>query len=252
MNSKQLKISIITVCLNAKEHIETCINSVLSQTYPHIEYIIVDGDSSDGTREVLYQYEVRLDRLVSEKDNGIAQAMNKGLRLATGDYILFLNADDYLLENHTIEKAVGRMTGDIDIHGFSVLYGGDEKTVKMKSTPFSFMINFKTSIMHQGAFCKRELFDRIGPFNETFSIAMDYDFFLRAYHAKSSIQCHGYPTSFMRDTGVSSQTDFKSLQKRFAEERDAHYKNVIHPGMKMLYHMYWVLYPIYRRIKWIK
>lgn len=249
MNPKQLKISIITVCLNAKEHIETCINSVLNQTYPHIEYIIVDGDSSDGTKDILYQYKDKLDKLVSEKDNGIAQAMNKGLRLATGEYILFLNSDDYLLKNQTIEKAVTRMTGDIDIYGFSVLYGNDENFVKMKSAPFSFMINFKTRIMHQGAFCKRELFNRIGIFNETFSIAMDYEFFLRAYHAKSSIQCHGYPTSFMRDTGISSQKDFKSLQKRFAEERRAHYKNINHRGMKIVYHVYWVLYPIYRKIK---
>ena len=90
------KISIITITFNSEEHLEQTIESVAAQTYPSIEYIIVDGGSTDGTLDIIKRHEEDIDRWISEPDDGIADAFNKGIALATGDFVYFLNSDDYL------------------------------------------------------------------------------------------------------------------------------------------------------------
>src|SRR5690606_11151151 len=98
------KISIITIVYNNVRDIEYTIRSVMKQTYANIEYIIVDGFSTDGTLDVIEKYREEIAILISEKDNGIYDAMNKGLNVATGDYVLFLNSGDELYEDMTLEK----------------------------------------------------------------------------------------------------------------------------------------------------
>lgn len=100
-----MRYSIITVCFNAKKTISLCIESVLSQDYKDFEYIIIDGSSNDGTKEILKAYGGRISKIISEPDNGIYDAMNKGLALAQGDWILFLNSDDLLYEIRTLSNA---------------------------------------------------------------------------------------------------------------------------------------------------
>lgn len=95
-NTSELTISIITVCLNAVNTIETTINSVLSQSYPNMEYIIIDGLSTDGTLDIINKYRKKINHIFTEKDNGIYEAMNKGIALANGDFLYFLGADDVL------------------------------------------------------------------------------------------------------------------------------------------------------------
>lgn len=97
-----MKVSIITVALNSAKYIEDCIQSVLSQTYNNIEYIVVDGGSTDGTAEIIKQYEDRISRWISEPDKGIYDAMNKGIALATGDIIGILHSDDLYIDEHVM------------------------------------------------------------------------------------------------------------------------------------------------------
>jgi glycosyltransferase involved in cell wall biosynthesis len=119
-------ISIITVCFNAQQHIEQTIQSVIAQDYAHIEYIVIDGASTDNTLNIINKYKDSLDYFVSEPDTGISNAMNKGIKAATGDYVLFLHADDYLLSSTSIAEAVRRIlttSSHYDIYAFSILYG---------------------------------------------------------------------------------------------------------------------------------
>ncbi len=246
-----LKITIITVCLNRYHYINNCIESVLSQSYNNIEYIIIDGDSQDGTKDIIKKYDENIDRWISEKDSGISEAMNKGLSFSSGDYILFLHSDDYLLSNNSIEDAVYMIDKYSDIYAFSVVYGNKTKHIKKNSMDFSYKILFKTPIMHQGAFCKNTVFDKIGNFDTSLKIAMDYDFFLRAYLAGCTIKCIGYSLCFMRDIGLSSKKNWDSLKARFYEEKTIHYKNNKNRKMHYIYKIYWPVYLIYRYIRTI-
>src|ERR671925_70444 len=99
-----MKISVITAVLNNGRYIEDCIKSVLGQTYSNLEYIIVDGGSTDGTLDVIRMYKDRISKLISEPDSGIYDAMNKGIRIATGDVIGFLHSDDFYADEEVIEK----------------------------------------------------------------------------------------------------------------------------------------------------
>ncbi len=244
-----MMISIITICYNSEAHIETCIKSVVNQTYTNLEYIVIDGNSTDGTIAVIEKYDQQISKWISEKDSGISEAMNKGLEMAKGEYILFLHSDDYILSDGSIENAVKQMNQDSDIHAFSVTFGNEEQSTLIPSTPFSLRIWFKTNIMHQGAFCKKVLFESLGGFDESFSITMDYDFFFRASLSNCKLLCHKMPISFMRDTGISSRKDWDSLRKRFSEERKVHSKNASNPALKLIHPIYWLLYPKYRYVR---
>ena len=111
------KVSIITVCLNCSMHIRKAIESVISQTYPLIEYVIIDGASTDGTVEIIEKYRDRIAHFISEPDTGLYNAMNKGIGAATGDILFFLNADDYFADENVVADVadVFSKNPDIDI-----------------------------------------------------------------------------------------------------------------------------------------
>ncbi|MES2734537.1 MAG: glycosyltransferase family 2 protein [Bacteroidota bacterium] len=118
---KPPKVSIITVCYNAENFLERTIQSVIAQTYPNIEYIVVDGASKDNTVALIKQYEKHITRWISEKDQSHFDAMNKGLRLATGDYIWYMNAGDCIYEASTLENIVRQSTNEDFIYGDTVI-----------------------------------------------------------------------------------------------------------------------------------
>ena len=195
MVAASLKISVITVCLNAEKHIEGAIQSVLLQMYPNIEYVIVDGVSTDGTLAIIEKYKNRIHKIVSEKDRGIYDAMNKGVRLATGDVIYFLNADDRLFDVEVLSNAASIFTLQCDV---DVVVG--KATVVNKpdrgmccyrpfdmdsSTRWQLLIN--NGICHQRLFVRRELFGKIGFFDLQYSFCADWDWIFRAVNAKSKI-----------------------------------------------------------------
>jgi len=180
-----MKISIITVCKNSEIFIERSIQSVISQTYENIEYIIIDGASGDRTCELINKYANHIDIFKSEPDRGLYEAMNKGIKIATGDFIYFLNSDDCLFDRDVL-KDVAQTISTYDICDF--LYGNVErinisgesfmsKSPKPESLKEEMIIS--CAIPHQGSFFKANLFKKLGYFNEMYRIAADYEWFTK-------------------------------------------------------------------------
>ena len=189
-----MKISIITVVWNSNDTVRDAIESVLGQTYENIEYIIIDGASTDGTIEIIRSYSEKISKFVSEPDQGIYDAMNKGLALATGDIVGILNSDDFYSANDILESVVN----EFDRSMVDCLYGD---LVYVNATDTSQIVRFwKSKIYVPGAFKKgwhpahptffvrRECFEKYGVFNLNFKIAADYELmlrFLEKYQLKS-------------------------------------------------------------------
>lgn len=172
-----IKVSVITVCWNCKENIEKTLKSVIGQTYPNVEYIIVDGASTDGTLEIIEKYREDITTLISEADSGIYNAMNKGVKVATGQWCIFMNAGDVFASKDVISEMFSLSRPKT---GTKVYYGNttdvDEKQekVSLKATPVYPTILRCQPYCHQSAFFnieeKREPF-----FNEKYKIASDYN-----------------------------------------------------------------------------
>jgi glycosyltransferase involved in cell wall biosynthesis len=243
--------SIITVCKNAATTLETAIASVASQSFRDIQYIVIDGASCDGTADILENYTKDIDILVSEPDQGIADAMNKGLDLANGKYIYFLHADDHLISDTVLQEvAVTISSSQIsEIHSFSIERETGERKRLVRSSGFTFMMNLKTGIPHQGAFCDKALFSRIGRFDPRYSIAMDYDFFLRAYRNQATLMTHDIPVAVMGTEGLSSRRRISELLRRFSEEYAIQARNSKSFGHWLLYLTYWPAYACYASIR---
>jgi len=242
-------ISIITITLNAEKYLEQTIQSVLNQTYKNIEYIVVDGGSTDRSLGIISKYKKQLDHFISEKDKGIADAMNKGVALTTGEYVIFLHADDYFVNDNILKVVVDKMDKTADIVACSIQYG--EQLSICEPRGFTFWFNFKQGIYHQGIVCRRDLIEKLNGFDMQFSIAMDYDFFVRAYHLRAKLVKVPAILAVMRESGISSRQDWQSLKYRFNEERRVHQKNCRSFSMKILYQLYWFLYLSYRRLLFI-
>lgn len=172
------KFSIITVCRNAEKTIERTICSVIAQTYPRKEFIIVDGASADGTLGIVEKYREQIDVFVSEPDKGIYDAMNKGVSRATGEYVIFINADDYFYDETVLTHAAETPEADF-------LFGAqyDAKNGALKpaenldalDVPHLFFGQFA----HQSIFARRDLFARFGMFDLNYRICADWDWILR-------------------------------------------------------------------------
>ena len=175
-----MRVSVITVCFNAIQGIEKTISSVLSQSYPEIEYIVIDGGSKDGTVDVIRKYEDRVGYFVSEPDGGIYDAMNKGVRVATGEWITFLNAGDTYYDSQSIEAVFSHeIPIDVDVvygnqvHSYS--YG---KFVR-KQLPLTFFSE-GMPFGHESSFVRAKVMKHSG-FDTRYRIAADYNFFYHLY-----------------------------------------------------------------------
>lgn len=182
-----MKVSIITVCLNSETTIRDTIVSVLAQTYPDIEYIIVDGQSKDNTVAIIHEYQDQIAKVITEPDEGIYDAMNKGIVQATGDVIAILNSDDFYLDNEVIAQAVAAFqkvpTVDMVLGGVEFVNREDaDKVVRCyKSTGFKpWKLRFGLSPPHPGAFIRREAYNQVGSYKLKYKIGADFDFFVRS------------------------------------------------------------------------
>lgn len=180
-----MKISIITVCKNSEKYIEKSIQSVINQTYTNYEYIIIDGKSDDKTCEIINKYSGYITKLISEPDRGLYEAMNKGIKIATGDFIYFLNSDDCLFDREVIKDVAHTLSTDDNC---DFLYGNVErigisgeiftsKSPRPENLKKEMIIS--CAIPHQGSFFKANLFAKLGYFDETFRIAADYEWFTK-------------------------------------------------------------------------
>lgn len=181
---RKMKISVITVCYNAEKVIEQTIQSVINQSYADIEYIIVDGASTDATEKIIRRYtdDIRV-RYISEPDNGIYDAMNKGIRLATGDYLEFLNAGDVFVNNDVIKSVVQKIEDNpADVMYGNIIYEYPDKTTSVRvygqfcSSLFYYLLG--DCINHQAIFAKRECFKE-HIFNTKYRICADREWMIR-------------------------------------------------------------------------
>jgi glycosyltransferase involved in cell wall biosynthesis len=243
MNSKpHLSVSIITVCFNERERIRETLVSAIEQSYPHKELIVVDGGSTDGTREIIAEFSSDIDHLISENDDGVYHAMNKGFSLATGDYIFFLNGGDKFHDPKVLSKVfLDRDTSYEIIFGdISYVYpNGKITTSHLPSTVGYLFFTFNT-ICHQALFCIRKILAESGGFNTNYKIAADYDFLLSAFFTKHYSSEHiTTPISYFYRDGVSHAQESKSLLRE--ERLEIQEKHLPWPYFKLSQLRYWAL-----------
>lgn len=240
------QFSIITVVRNGAAHIEQTLKSVQAQTGVTFEHLVVDGDSTDGTTEIVKRYQSGLAWWISEPDAGIADAMNKAVARARGEWLLFLHADDYLKCPETLSRTRPFLSNDWDLVACCVDYALPTRSIVRRPT-WGARINIKTTLLHQACFFKRSLFDRIGLYDPSYRITMDYEYFLRAYRAGCRVRLvPSHVVSVMRSTGISGRRDWPELRRRFAEERRVHRQHASTADF-LMYSIYWSVYPSYRR-----
>jgi glycosyltransferase involved in cell wall biosynthesis len=175
-------VSIITVSFNSEKHIEKTIRSVLNQSYNNIEYIIIDGGSSDNTNSIIETYKSKFGerlKFLSEQDNGIYDAMNKGINLAEGEFIGIINSDDYYFDNNVVSNMVNhflKSESDI-IHGNIMVI--DETDNHLYPEIGSYNLKGKMKIKHPSCFVRRRCYQELGLFNIDFKIIADYELLLR-------------------------------------------------------------------------
>ena len=212
-----MKVSIITINFNNAAGLEKTIASVVNQTYPNIEYLVIDGGSDDGSELIAQKYIDNIAYFITEKDNGIYHAMNKGIAVATGDYVLFLNSGDCLIESEVIEKVVKEsLIGDI-VYGDLLLFDDVKEWVWKSPDTLTFEHFYHNTIPHPSTFINRQLFEKVGYYDEKLQVVSDWKFFLLAFarfncsykHVPITISTYGFD-------GISSKEESLPLIK---EER---------------------------------
>ncbi len=182
----KVKISIITVVYNRVGTIEQCISSLLCQDYDDVEYIVVDGGSTDGTIEILNRYSDHITHLISENDFGIYDALNKGIALATGDVIGVLNSDDTYSSNSVLKKVATffDQNSSIDLYSGSSIFVSPDNLLSIKRKTNSklfhpFFMRFGFMPSHTATFIRRNVFLNYGLYNDIYSSAADFDYFVK-------------------------------------------------------------------------
>jgi len=213
----QPRLSVITIVYNNAADIERTMLSVLNQTYPNIEYIVVDGASTDGTLDIIKKYKDRISKLISEKDEGIYDAMNKGLVAATGDYVLFMNSGDEVYAPDTVAKVFATADdGDI-YYGETEMIDASGQSLgrRRHKAPENFTwrdFKYGMSISHQAIYIKRSLAE---PFDRKYQLSADIDWILNAARkAKKIVNTHQYVAKYMVG-GMSKKKHRQSLKERF-------------------------------------
>ncbi|QIP13898.1 glycosyltransferase [Spirosoma aureum] len=175
------KISIITINLNDKYGLEKTIKSVISQTFTNVEFILIDGGSVDGSQEVIRSFNHRIHCWISELDRGIYHAMNKGIERATGQYCLFLNSGDWLVDENVLERCfANEQMADLLIGGCYLSKAGRLIHTYKPTNELTLQSFYGATIPHQATFIKRVLFEQLGAYSETYKIHGDYEFWIRA------------------------------------------------------------------------
>lgn len=211
------KISIITIVYNNVRDIEYTISSVVKQTYSNIEYIIIDGASNDGTLDIVEKYRSKITTLVSEKDKGIYDAMNKGLALATGDYVLFLNSGDELYDQNTIQTIVEKGNNADIIYGETKLVDEKRHIVgdRRHKTPDHFdwkSFQYGMNICHQAIYVKRTI---TSPYDLQYQLSADIDWVIRAAKkAQTTQNVNCYVARYLVG-GMSQKRHRQSLKERY-------------------------------------
>lgn len=268
-----MKLSIITVNLNNRDGLTKTIESISCQSFSEFEFILVDGASTDGSLEVIRQFDpAGIDGFhwISEKDSGIFQAMNKGIRLASGEYLLFLNSGDFLVHDKVLEEVFSAVhTADILAGRCRISQKGTVIHITSPPEKITFGYLYYTGLAHQATFIKKALFDQSGYYREDFRYNSDVEFWYRAliFNVCSSETLDTVISDY-NTSGISSQDRLTEAYKKELEEIQAlpfmqlfipdydHWRN----EQKEMEVMYWIrskkpLYSlsmlIYKMARWL-
>lgn len=175
------KLTVITVCYNEPNLEETC-KSIIGQTWQDFEWIVIDGGSSEETQKIWDKYKFRINKFISEPDTGRYNAMNKGIRLSSGEYLNFLNAGDSYFYNNVLKDifANNMYSGDV-LYGYQFLKNNKSSKFNIQFVPKEVAKDFlfESTIPHQASFIKKELFEKYGFYNENYKVVSDYEYWFR-------------------------------------------------------------------------
>lgn len=199
-----MKISIITITYNSEKTLEETIKSVMAQNYPDLEYIIVDGGSTDKTLEIAEKYKKYISKMISEKDNGISDAFNKGIAMATGDVVGIINSDDLLAEG-ALKAIAEEMKEETDVfygNGYRLYPDGHTRDYLSKDLK---IFSYKMPLVHPATFVRRKAYEKYGVFRVEYKYCMDRDVLYRMYKGGACFQRTDKYLAYFREGGVSAQ-----------------------------------------------
>lgn len=211
------RITIITVNYNNRKGLERTIKSVIQQDYPEIEYLIIDGASTDGSVNVIRQYADKITFWQSEPDNGIYAAMNKGIKRATGEYLLFLNSGDYFVNHKILQKVFSTKYEDVDLIIGRQKYieqssGKIGRSPSLRKDEINIQFFLSSTLPHQSTFIRRTLFEQCGLYDEIYRVSADWVFWVKAVvEHQCMMKIVPHYISFMESGGVS--TDIEKCHK---------------------------------------
>ncbi|MDE6561731.1 MAG: glycosyltransferase [Muribaculaceae bacterium] len=229
-----MKISVVTVCFNASDLIEQTIESVTGQTYPDMEYIVIDGASTDGTTDIIHRHADRISYWISEPDKGIYDAMNKGIEAATGEYVIFMNAGDRFANPHVLESAASHLGHHTVVSGlWNRCYsnGSVKKGIPKKISAFK----TEMPICHQATFTNLR-YHKQNLFDTSFRLSADYDFFYKAWRGgQTFLYIDLTIVDFLEAEGASTDNISTSVMEREKAWRGE--RNLLLRRMVLSYHI---------------
>lgn len=227
-------VSVITCVYNGESHLEQTIKSVLAQTYPNIEYIVIDGGSTDNTLTILEKYKDDIDVVVSEKDKGIADAMNKGIDLAKGQIVGIIHSDDWY-DNNAVALAVSALKSSDIAYGY-LMYWKDEVAYMVYKCDHTLLKNEMT-VSHPTVFIKKSVYEKYGTYNLNYKLAMDYDKLLMYMIEGCQFQLINKVLANFRYSGASDQNWISA----YNEVRIIKNKHIGNSLKNLLYFMFQVI-----------
>lgn len=241
-----IRLSVITINFNNASGLQKTIKSVVEQTSEDFEYIVIDGFSTDGSQEIIQANEAHISYWVSEPDQGIYSAMNKGIKAAKGKYCQFLNSGDYLVNKDTISKMMKYEDDSAVIYGNMIKFWPDGKKIKNTFVNTDSMLNFYMgSLNHSPAWIKRDLFQKYGLYEEKLKIVSDWKFYLEviALH-NEAVKYIDLDVTCFEMTGISNTNSTLDRQERRAVLEQNIPKSILYD-----YDQYWRDIDIMKRIK---
>lgn len=229
--------SIITVCRNAESLVGSTVNSLISQTFRDFEYLVIDGASTDKTASVVRQLAIGVPLcIVSEPDRGIYDAMNKGIGLARGHWIYFLNAGDDFVDSDVLQRVADHLesSGDSEVAFGDVIYRG---VAGQELVRFNWLTRNNLlfeSLCHQAVFAKRTAFERYGLFDTHYRINADYDWLLKVFRSRGRFSYFGFPVAFYDDSGLSAR-QFNAMKAERELVRNKHLPKGLGKPMQLGY-----------------
>lgn len=210
---EDVRITVITITYNSERTIEETIKSVLRQNYKKLDYVIIDGASSDATMNIVNRYRAYLSTVISEKDNGISDAFNKGIANSNGDIIVMINSDDIMLPG-ALKHIADEYDGNHDIYCGNVLLENPHTGFKCREVPSTKfpVLPFFCHVAHQGMFISRDAYRKFGCYNTDIHYPMDLDFLMRAYRMGAKFKYVDYDIACFRAGGVTSNNIWKKRE----------------------------------------